>query len=116
VGSPREVVDLTFDVFDREGGAALASWMMLSGNEDALDPIVSTIDELVDELHPQESGHGGGQRVMHETTLALVLMALGDALIGQRLAESLGVARGTGRDRAEKMMHDSLVQVGDISG
>src|SRR5688500_7947898 len=40
VGSPREIVDLTFDAFDKEGGGALASWMLLSGNEDALDPIV----------------------------------------------------------------------------
>src|SRR5438067_6733984 len=38
IGSPREVVDLTFDAFDREGGGALASWMLLCGNEDALDP------------------------------------------------------------------------------
>src|ERR1700754_4582570 len=36
---PREVVDLTFDAFDRGGAGALASWMLLSGNEDALDPI-----------------------------------------------------------------------------
>ncbi|MEO6388800.1 MAG: TetR family transcriptional regulator, partial [Croceibacterium sp.] len=26
IGNPREVVDLTFDAFDREGGGALASW------------------------------------------------------------------------------------------
>ena len=38
IGSPREVVDLTFDAFDREGGGALVSWMQLTGNDDALDP------------------------------------------------------------------------------
>jgi AcrR family transcriptional regulator len=48
IGSPRETVDLTFDAFDREGGGALASWMLLSGNEDALDPIVETIHDLVE--------------------------------------------------------------------
>src|SRR5688500_4265930 len=48
IGSPREVVDLTFDAFDREGGGALVSWMQLTGNEDALDPIVETIHRLVD--------------------------------------------------------------------
>ena len=56
IGSPREVVDLTFDAFDREGGGALASWMLLSGNEDALDPIVDAIHDLVDELHDTRSG------------------------------------------------------------
>src|ERR1700761_235871 len=37
--NPREVVDLAFDAFDTGGAGALASWMILSGNEDALDPI-----------------------------------------------------------------------------
>jgi AcrR family transcriptional regulator len=113
IGSPREVVDLTFDAFDREGGGALASWMMLSGNEHALDPIVETIDRLVDELHPQEQAHGA-ERTMHEATLALVLLALGDALMGERLARSLHVGRGTARDRAEAMLTASMMQVGDL--
>lgn len=113
IGSPREVVDLTFDAFDREGGGALASWMLLSGNEDALDPIVERIHELVDELHPQELEHGA-ERTMHETTLSLVLLALGDALMGQQLADSLKVDRSTARDKATAMMHASLVKAGDI--
>ncbi|HYD24468.1 MAG TPA: helix-turn-helix domain-containing protein [Croceibacterium sp.] len=113
IGSPREVVDLTFEAFDREGGGALATWMMLSGNEDALDPIVETIDRLVDELHPQESDHGA-RRTMHEATLALVLLALGDALMGEALARSLRVRRETARERATAMLTASFVQSGDL--
>jgi len=113
IGSPREVVDLTFDAFDREGGGALASWMTLSGNEDALDPIIEMIDQLVNELHPQEQV-AGARRIMHEATLALVLMALGDAMMGQRLADSLGVRRDTARDKAEDMLTASFRQSGDI--
>ena len=111
IGSPREVVDLTFDAFDREGGGALASWMLLTGNEHALDPIVETIHRLVDELHPQER-ESGAQRTMHEATLALVLLALGDALIGERLAGSLGVRRETARERAEAMLVASFLAAG----
>ena len=113
IGSPREVVDLTFDAFDREGGGALASWMMLSGNEDALDPIVEATRRLVDEMHPQEK-EPGAERTMHETTQALVLLALGDALIGERLARSLQVRRESTRDRAEAMLTASFVKVGDL--
>jgi hypothetical protein len=51
---------------------------------------------------------------MHEETLALMLMALGDAMIGERLAASLGVRRETARERAEAMLTASMVQVGDI--
>ena len=86
LGSPREVVDLTFDAFDREGAGALASWMLLSGNEDALDPILASIHDLVEELHDAGSG------AMRQLTLNLVLLALGDALLGQRLARSRGLA------------------------
>jgi len=113
IGSPREVVDLTFEAFDREGGGALASWVLLSGNEDALDPIVETIDRLVDELHPQEREHGA-ERTMHEATLALCLLALGDALLGERLADSLHVRRETAREHATAMMTASFVKIGYI--
>ena len=49
-GTEREVVDLVFDAFGKEGGGALASWMLLSGNEDALDPIFTAIRDLVEHL------------------------------------------------------------------
>ena len=103
IGSPRAVVDLTFDAFGREGGGALASWMLASGNEDALDPIIETIHALVDDLNPKEACNKS-ETAMHATTFSLVLLALGDALLGEQLAESLGVQRTTARDRAEAMM------------
>ena len=115
MGSPREIVDLTFDAFDREGGGALASWMLLSGNEGALDPIVEAIHNLVDELHPQEQAQGA-RRTMHETTQALVLLALGDALIGERLAQSLGVRRETVRERGTAILTASYVESGVLPG
>ncbi|MXO76248.1 TetR family transcriptional regulator [Altererythrobacter aerius] len=108
LGSPREVVDLTFDAFDREGAGALASWMLLSGNEDALNPIVETIHQLVDEIAPEEAaGHATPLR-LHEDTLTLVLLALGDALMGRALARSLGLPESAARDRAEQLLTASL--------
>ncbi|MDM8009381.1 MAG: helix-turn-helix domain-containing protein [Parasphingorhabdus sp.] len=103
-GSVRDIVDLTFDAFDKQGAAALWSWMMLTGNEDALDPIVDAIHTLVDDI-----GEGGHEdREMHEDTLTLVLMALGDALIGDRLSGSLGLARDSARDMAERQLTGAL--------
>ncbi|MDF1833759.1 MAG: TetR family transcriptional regulator [Alteraurantiacibacter sp. bin_em_oilr2.035] len=103
IGSPREVVDLAFDAFGREGGGQLASWMLASGNEDALNPIIESIHALVHDLNPDEA-HTGGDLRMHETTFTLVLLALGDALLGEPLAESLTVKRSVARDRAEQML------------
>jgi AcrR family transcriptional regulator len=108
LGSPREVVELTFDAFDKEGAGALASWMLLTGNEDALDPIVEAIHELVDEIAPGEAETHMGVLALHETTLTLVLMALGDALMGRALTRSLGLPESTARDRAERLLISSL--------
>jgi len=109
-GYPRDVVDLTFDAFDTGGGGALVSWMLASGNEDALDPVVETIHALVDELTAADPNAADHARAMAESTLTLVLLAFGDALIGERLADSLGLARGEARDRAERLMLDDLVR------
>lgn len=98
VGSPRAVVDLTFDAFDKEGAGALASWMLLSGNRDALDPIIDAIHDVVEELHDF------GAAPMREVTLTLVLMALGDAQLGRLLSESLELPRSTARDMAERLL------------
>lgn len=103
LGSPREVVDLTFDAMGREGGGALASWMLASGNEDALNPIIEAVHSLVHDLAPEEVGHDA-DLAMHENTFTLVLLALGDALVGEPLAESLSVKRAVARDRAEEML------------
>ena len=106
IGSPREVVDLTFDAFGREGGGALASWMMLSGNEDALDPIVEAIHDLIQEQHEI------GSDTMREATLALVLMALGDSLMGGPLSHSLELSRNSARDTAEQLLIDASIKAG----
>lgn len=110
LGSPREVVDLAFDAFDKEGAGALASWMILTGNEDALTPIVETIHHLVDEIASDEANHRDSKSV-HEDTLALVLMAMGDALIGKALARSLRLSETAARDRAQAMLERALERV-----
>ncbi len=110
LGSAREVVDLAFDAFDREGAGALTSWMLLTGNEDALHPIIETIHELVDEIAPEEAEHCGDEQRVHRDTLSLVLLALGDALIGGALAKSLGLPRDAARERAQGMLEASIAE------
>ena len=112
LGSPREVVDLAFDAFDKEGAGGLASWMLLTGNEDALDPIIESIHSLVDELAPEEAADHGGVMAMHENTLTLVLLALGDALMGKALARALNLPENAARDRAEALLTDSIAAAG----
>ena len=97
-GTPRQVVDLAFDAFGREGAGALASWMLLTGNEDALDPIIGAIHDLVDHLHED------GDDSVSRTVLKLCLLALGDAQLGGPLAAALNLPSSTARDMAETML------------
>jgi AcrR family transcriptional regulator len=96
---PREIVDRTFDAFDKEGAGALAAWMILSGNRDALNPILQSIHDLVDQL-----GQGHEDRPVHEITLSLVLAALGDSLLGESMAKALGLPREKARELAREQL------------
>ncbi|KQZ65041.1 TetR family transcriptional regulator [Sphingopyxis sp. Root1497] len=96
----REIVDLAFDAFNEGGAGALATWMAATGNEDALDPIVEAIHRLIDNIAPDAHE----KRLMHEDTLALVLMALGDAQLGGPMAEALDLPRDTSRVLATELI------------
>jgi len=99
----REVVDGTFDAFDREGAGALAAWMILSGNRDALNPILESIRALVAQLSIGHEDHHVG-----ETTLWLVLAALGDSLLGASIAGALSMDRDTARRLAAERLRFQL--------
>jgi AcrR family transcriptional regulator len=102
------IVDETFDAFGKEGAGALAAWMILSGNRDALDAVLESIKGLVSQL---SAGHPDEQ--VAENTLALVLSALGDSLLGAPIAEALGLPRDTARQlAADRLRHRIAAQDG----
>jgi len=100
---PRAIVDKTFDAFGREGAGALAAWMILSGNRNALNPVMEAIHALVDQLR-----EGHEHRPISEMTLGLVLTALGDSLMGGPMAEALGLPRETARESAAAHLANSI--------
>ena len=99
----RDIIDRTFDVFDREGAGALAAWMILTGNRDALDPILGSIRSLVAQLSVGHEEHH-----VAKSTLALVLNALGDSLLGAPIAEALRLPRDTARELASERLRERL--------
>jgi AcrR family transcriptional regulator len=108
---PREIVDRTFDAFGKQGAGALAAWMILSGNTDALNPILGAIRALVDQLSVAHEDHK-----VPESTLSLVLAALGDSLLGEPIAQALGLPREASREIAAEglrariaVMHPKVV-------
>ena len=79
--------------------------MILSGNEDALTPILQAIHDLVEELREE---HSEDEAPIEDETLHLVLMALGDALFGAPLARALGLPR----TRAREIAYESMINSG----
>lgn len=110
---PRVVVDMTFDAF-AQGAGAMASWMILTGNEDALDPILEAIHRLVDDLAADPDMVGG--KPIHEETLQLVLMALGDSLLGGPMAKALGLPLGTARELALEQLISARMPLSAATG
>ena len=103
---PLDLVDMIFDHFDKAGAGALAAWMLLSGNEDALNPVVEAIHKLVDEV-----GEGDHEdENLHKLTMELVLLALGDSLMGGPLSSSLGLERNVGREIAAQRLAQSFAE------
>ena len=99
----RVIVDHCFDASGREGAGALAAWMILTGNRDALNPILDSIRGLVAQL---AVGHEAHQ--VAESTLSLVLSALGDSLLGPPIALALGLPRDAARELAAQRLRHRL--------
>jgi hypothetical protein len=77
--------------------------MILTGNRDALNPVLDSIRGLVAQL---SIGHEDHQ--VAETTLALVLSALGDSLLGAPFADALGLDHDTARKLASERLRARL--------
>jgi len=107
----REIVDGTFDAFGKEGAGALAAWMILTGNRDALDPVLHSIRSLVAQLSDGHEDHQVG-----EATLWLVLLGLGDALLGQPIADALKLDQDTARQVAADRLRAQLAAQHSPSG
>ena len=103
---PREIVDRTFDAFGKEGAGALAAWMILNGNTDALNPILGAIRALVDQLSVAHENHK-----VPESTLSLALAALGDSLLGAPIAEALGLPREASREIAAQALRSHMASM-----
>ncbi len=92
---PARIVDLCFDAFGVQGAGALVTWAILSGNRDAINPILEAIHNLVDRLSGSDD-----HDFVARSTLNLVLLALSSALMGNEMASALGLPHRAARDLA----------------
>ncbi|MEN7535790.1 TetR/AcrR family transcriptional regulator [Aurantiacibacter flavus] len=100
---PRTMVDFIFDTFGSGGAGALAAWMLCTGHKRALDPIIEAVHDFIDECLPADMASAGVTK-RRELTYSLVLMALGEALMGEELAGSLAVGHGAAQRHGEELL------------
>ena len=105
--SERDVVDAMFDAFDAERAGELVGWIALTRQRAALEPIVETVRTIVSEFR-----EAGDPRPMDRVTLGLVLLAIGDSLVGNEIADASGLPREAVREDAVGLIKGI---VGDMS-
>lgn len=93
--SERDVVDAMFDAFSAERVGELIGWIALTRQREALEPVIETVKSIVEDFR-----EAGDPRPMDRITLGLVLMAIGDSLVGDEVAGASGLAREAVRDDA----------------
>jgi AcrR family transcriptional regulator len=91
----RDVVDAMFDAFRAEQVGELIGWIALTRQREALAPVTDTVAAILADFRA-----AGDQRPMDQVILGLVLLAIGDSLVGPEIAAATGDDPAAVRDIA----------------
>ena len=91
----RHVVDAMFDAFRAEQVGELIGWIALTRQREALAPVTETVAAILADFRAQ-----GDTRAMDQVILGLVLLAIGDSLVGPEIAAATGDDPSAVRDIA----------------
>ena len=83
--TPRDVVDAMFDAFARDRVGELIGWIALTRQREALLPVTETVAAILADFRA-----AGDPRPMDRVVLGLVLLAIGDSLVGAEVAAATG--------------------------
>ena len=100
--TPRDVVDATFDSFARDRVGELIGWIALTRQREALAPVTETIAAILADFRT-----AGDPRPMDRVILGLVLLAIGDSLVGKEIAAATG-------DGADDVREIAVAQIGAL--
>lgn len=95
----RDVIEGMFDAFDQQRVGELMAWVMLTRQQEALEPVAEAIAEVVRDI-----SEPGDDRPLDQATLGLVLLAIGDSLVGAEVARACGLPRSAARDIAAQQV------------
>lgn len=95
----RHVVEEMFVAFREQGIGQLIAWVVLSGRREALEPIQHAVAQVVADLAQE-----GDSRPLDRATLGLVLLAVGDSLVGREMAEATDLDHSASYDIAVRQI------------
>ncbi|WP_265571750.1 TetR/AcrR family transcriptional regulator [Sphingomicrobium nitratireducens] len=95
----RRVVEEMFLAFREQGIGQLIAWVVLSGRRDALEPIESAVAQVVKDITAD-----GDDRPLDRATLGLVLLAVGDSLVGHEMARATDLEHEASYDIAVRQV------------
>ena len=107
----RDVVEAMFDAFIEQGVGELIAWIVLTRQREALEPVVDAIAQVIRDISdPSED------RPLDQATLGLVLLAIGDSLVGTEVARACGLGRSAARDIGVSQVIAVLARKGAAPG
>ncbi len=93
--SESDVVNAMFDAFHAERVGELIGWIALTRQREALTPVTDTVAAILADFRAE-----GDMRAMDQVILGLVLLAIGDSLVGPEIAAATGDDPAAVRDIA----------------
>lgn len=108
---PREVVDKVFDAFAEGGAGQLASWIILTGEVEHLEPVRVAVRELVEAIVGQSTDADADARV-RLAVLMMAVSAYGDAMVGPYIRDMLGQEDAEMRDLLARILPLFLIPSG----
>lgn len=98
-GKLSDVIAAMFDAFEEQKVGELMAWVVLTRQREALEPVANAIAQVVADIT-----EAGDQRPLDQATLGLVLLAIGDSLVGGEVARACGLPRSAARDIAVRQV------------
>ncbi len=98
-GKLSDVIAAMFDAFEEQKVGELMAWVVLTRQREALEPVANAIAQVVADITET-----GDQRPLDQATLGLVLLAIGDSLVGGEVARACGLPRSAARDIAVRQV------------
>ncbi|WP_265530537.1 TetR/AcrR family transcriptional regulator [Sphingomicrobium marinum] len=95
----RHVVEEMFTAFREQGLGELIAWVVLSRRREALAAVESAVSEVVEAITEP-----GDDRPLDKATMGLVLLAIGDALVGEEIARATGNEHSAAHEIAVKQI------------